>query len=106
MYLIPKKPSCLEVDHQVYSDGEGIRNCGCAFWMDEVLETGLNNQPWSDSASICPLNGAFEISHRNGHARRIPRLFCLLETRGIRAVSYSHCREILRPAGHQTVCHQ
>src|SRR5215469_8447516 len=77
----------LKVDHQVYPNGEGIRNCRSAFRMDEVLKTGLNDQPWSDRASICPLNGGFEISHRYGPGRGIARLFGLLETRGIQAVS-------------------
>src|SRR5215471_17705626 len=81
-----RRSTGLEVDHQVYSDREGIWNCGCAFRMDEILKTGLNDQPWSDRAPVCPLDGGFEISHSYGQARGIAGLFRLAETRGVRAV--------------------
>ena len=78
-----RRSTDLKVDHQVYPDGESIWNCGCAFRMSQVLETGLYHQPWSDRASVCPLDGGFEIPHRYGHARRIAGLFRWLETWGI-----------------------
>ena len=101
-----RRSTGLEIDHQVYSDCDGIWNCSCAFRMDEVLKTGLNDQPWSDRAPVCPLDGGFEISHGYGQARGIAGLFHLAETRGVRAIRESHRREIFGSAGHHTICHQ
>src|SRR5215467_13356398 len=82
-----RRSTGLEIDHQVYSDCEGIWNRSCAFRMDEVLKTGLNDQPWSDRTPVCPLNGGFEISHGYGQASGIAGLFRLAESRGVRTVT-------------------